>query len=76
MSETLPTEERRDFGVSDCAHLLEQVASSLLEKHDGPRQQTIASQRDRLRRQLDSIRDNAEIIARVAGRLRERYEEL
>lgn len=68
-----PDSERRDFTVSDCSHLLEQIASSLMEILDGPRRTTTQSQRDRLNKQLEAIVDNAELVVRVAAKLKERY---
>lgn len=73
MAEDSAPAERRDFTISDCCHLMEQIASSLLETLDGPRRQTTQTQRDRLNKQLEAIVDSAELVTRVATRLKDRY---
>ena len=67
---------RLDYSIADAAEIMERIASSLLEKLDGPRQRTTAEQRHRAKARLSAIADSAELIAKVSTRLSERFEDL
>jgi hypothetical protein len=68
--------ERRDYSLFDSAEIIECIASSLLDKLDANPKASTQTERIRARRHLEKIHGDAELIAKVASRLLERFSDL